>query len=115
MAKQLRIGKPGPELRMLIGVDRDGLAGLFGRRHPRNRHTELRLGLSLALEEPVTQSQRRDAVLLVIAFDGVEDGGVPRAHPAVELDHRLARVGDVPLPRVGHEERADLFQPVAVV
>ena len=53
--------------------------------------TELPRGFAAALQQPVVELQRRDAVLLVVALDGVEDALIAGVHPALELEDRLRR------------------------
>ena len=70
-----------------LGARRAKLGGLLvrllrlRRSAPRDRDAEPRLRLLPPLEQPVAQEQSREAVLLVVALDPVEDLLVALGHP----------------------------------
>ena len=85
----------------------------LGPRPPRDRDAEPRLRLLPPLEQPVAQEQGREAVLLVVALDPVEDLLVALVHPALVGDDRVVAAPEL-LGRL-HEELAHLLDRVARV
>ncbi len=67
--------------------------------------------LGTALEQPVAQGERGDAVLLVVGGDRVQDRPVACLDVALVLDDRRTAVLDLGLP-LEVEERLDLLEPV---
>ena len=102
-----------------LGARRGELGGLLVRLlrlrlgSPRDRDAEPRLRLLPPLEQPVAQEQVREAVLLVVALDPVEDRLVALGHPALVGDDRVVAAPEL-LGRV-HEELAHLLDRVARV
>ena len=102
-----------------LGACRGELGGLLVRfprlrlGPPRDRDSEPRLRFVSAFEQPAAQEQVREAVLLVVALDPVEDLLVALGHPALIGDDRVVAAPEL-LGRL-HEELAHLLDRVARV
>ncbi len=102
-----------------LGARRGELGGLLVRLlrlrlgSPRDRDAEPRLRLLPPLEQPAAQEQVREAVLLVVALDPVEDLLVALGYPALVGDDRVVAAPEL-LGRL-HEELAHLLDRVARV